>query len=275
MVERLRERHGLAGLDLGAVALQAGGQLERLPEAVGGLVHREAGGVGGDPFGGPAGDRPRAGSPRGPGGRPIMTSLSLIHRFVPASRPGRPPLLPPKGPGSWGQAARTSGASRDGSTASISARWRSRPGGDRAARPQLLPLGLLPRARRRAVRDRHRRPRLRGGRIAACAASSAARKATWWTDPAPVRPGRNSPTARRVFRSVYFREPGGVLFEIATDAPGFAVDEPADSLGQALKWSVSRRAPEGTRLVGSGGAHVRSVEGRQHRLDLGPDVRAA
>lgn len=40
---------------------------------------------------------------------------------------------------------------------------------------------------------------------------------------------------RQYFRSVYFREPGGVLFEIATDAPGFAVDEPEASLGQALK----------------------------------------
>lgn len=40
---------------------------------------------------------------------------------------------------------------------------------------------------------------------------------------------------RNYFRSVYFREPGGVLFEIATDAPGFAIDEPADTLGQALK----------------------------------------
>lgn len=40
---------------------------------------------------------------------------------------------------------------------------------------------------------------------------------------------------RDYFRSVYFREPGGVLFEIATDIPGFAVDEPADSLGAALK----------------------------------------
>ena len=40
---------------------------------------------------------------------------------------------------------------------------------------------------------------------------------------------------RNYFRSVYFREPGGVLFEIATDDPGFAVDEPAESLGQALK----------------------------------------
>jgi glyoxalase family protein len=40
---------------------------------------------------------------------------------------------------------------------------------------------------------------------------------------------------RNYFRSVYFREPGGVLFEIATDIPGFAVDEPVESLGQALK----------------------------------------
>jgi glyoxalase family protein len=40
---------------------------------------------------------------------------------------------------------------------------------------------------------------------------------------------------RDYFRSVYFREPNGILFEIATDDPGFAVDEPAASLGQALK----------------------------------------
>jgi glyoxalase family protein len=40
---------------------------------------------------------------------------------------------------------------------------------------------------------------------------------------------------RNYFRSVYFREPGGVLFEIATDEPGFAVDEPVERLGQELK----------------------------------------
>jgi glyoxalase family protein len=40
---------------------------------------------------------------------------------------------------------------------------------------------------------------------------------------------------RNYFRSVYFREPGGILFEIATDAPGFAIDEPVESLGRALK----------------------------------------
>ncbi|MGY3507983.1 ring-cleaving dioxygenase [Bradyrhizobium lupini] len=40
---------------------------------------------------------------------------------------------------------------------------------------------------------------------------------------------------RNYFRSIYFREPGGVLFEIATDIPGFAVDEPVATLGHDLK----------------------------------------
>lgn len=40
---------------------------------------------------------------------------------------------------------------------------------------------------------------------------------------------------RQYFRSIYFREPGGILFEIATDGPGFAIDESADELGGSLK----------------------------------------
>jgi glyoxalase family protein len=40
---------------------------------------------------------------------------------------------------------------------------------------------------------------------------------------------------RNYFKSVYFREPGGVLFEIATDAPGFTFDEPEQDLGESLK----------------------------------------
>jgi glyoxalase family protein len=40
---------------------------------------------------------------------------------------------------------------------------------------------------------------------------------------------------RQYFNAIYFREPGGVLFEIATDPPGFAVDEAPAELGQALK----------------------------------------
>ena len=39
---------------------------------------------------------------------------------------------------------------------------------------------------------------------------------------------------RNYFFSVYFREPGGVLFEIASDNPGFAVDEPVEELGTHL-----------------------------------------
>lgn len=60
-----------------------------------------------------------------------------------------------------------------------------------------------------------------------------------------------NPTAaldRRYFRSIYFREPGGVLFEIATDAPGFGVDESPAALGTRLQlppWlEVSRREIE-------------------------------
>ena len=40
---------------------------------------------------------------------------------------------------------------------------------------------------------------------------------------------------RQYFRSIYFREPGGVLFEVATDGPGFLIDEPVESLGETLK----------------------------------------
>jgi glyoxalase family protein len=50
---------------------------------------------------------------------------------------------------------------------------------------------------------------------------------------------------RLYFRSVYFREPGGVLFEIATDRPGFTADEPKEKLGEKIMlppWYESRRA---------------------------------
>jgi glyoxalase family protein len=49
---------------------------------------------------------------------------------------------------------------------------------------------------------------------------------------------------RNYFHSIYFREPGGVLFEIATDPPGFAVDESVERLGTGLKlppWYESDR----------------------------------
>ena len=40
---------------------------------------------------------------------------------------------------------------------------------------------------------------------------------------------------RQYFQSIYFREPGGVLFEVATDGPGFLIDESETTLGEALK----------------------------------------
>ncbi len=44
----------------------------------------------------------------------------------------------------------------------------------------------------------------------------------------------SGPVDRFWFRSLYFREPNGVLFELATDEPGFAVDEPLATLGESL-----------------------------------------
>ncbi len=49
---------------------------------------------------------------------------------------------------------------------------------------------------------------------------------------------------RNYFKSIYFREPGGILFEIATDEPGFAIDEEEAHLGELLKlpeWAESNR----------------------------------
>ena len=51
--------------------------------------------------------------------------------------------------------------------------------------------------------------------------------------------------AVKYFHSIYFREPGNILFEIATDPPGFSVDEAPDELGSRLvlpSWLEPRRA---------------------------------
>jgi glyoxalase family protein len=50
---------------------------------------------------------------------------------------------------------------------------------------------------------------------------------------------------RQYFKSIYFREPGGVLIEVATMEPGFSVDEPLANLGRHLKlppWEEQHRA---------------------------------
>ena len=56
-----------------------------------------------------------------------------------------------------------------------------------------------------------------------------------WRERAAGAGARPTPVIDRFwFRSIYFREPSGVLFEIATLGPGFATDEPADKLGERL-----------------------------------------
>jgi glyoxalase family protein len=59
--------------------------------------------------------------------------------------------------------------------------------------------------------------------------------------------GRPTPVIdRHYFRSIYFREPSGVLFEIATRSPGFTVDEPLEHLGEKLSIPpfLEQRRPE-------------------------------
>jgi glyoxalase family protein len=57
---------------------------------------------------------------------------------------------------------------------------------------------------------------------------------------------------RQYFQSIYFREPGGVLFEVATTQPGFTVDETLPCLGQDLKlppWEEPNRSTIETGLA--------------------------
>ena len=56
----------------------------------------------------------------------------------------------------------------------------------------------------------------------------------WAERLANIRLPSSGPVDRHYFRSLYFREPNGILIEIATDGPGFDVDEPMESLGESL-----------------------------------------
>ncbi len=67
-----------------------------------------------------------------------------------------------------------------------------------------------------------------------------------------LRVATSGEVERYYFRSLYFREPNGVLFEIATDGPGFTADEPLDTLGQRLSlppFLEGRRAQIEARLT--------------------------
>lgn len=66
-----------------------------------------------------------------------------------------------------------------------------------------------------------------------------------WRDKLVAKKFNVTPIIDRIyFKSIYFREPGGILFEVATDGPGFIVDEPLESLGKKLvlpPWLESER----------------------------------
>jgi glyoxalase family protein len=51
---------------------------------------------------------------------------------------------------------------------------------------------------------------------------------------AEARVPSSGPVDRFYFRSLYFRDPNGILFEIATDEPGFTADELVETLGESL-----------------------------------------
>lgn len=57
---------------------------------------------------------------------------------------------------------------------------------------------------------------------------------SWTEHLRELRLPQSGPVDRFYFRSLYFREPNGILFEIATDGPGFAADEPAETMGERL-----------------------------------------
>ena len=67
-----------------------------------------------------------------------------------------------------------------------------------------------------------------------------------------ARVGNSGLIDRHYFHSIYFREPGGVLFELATEEPGFTVDGPVEELGQTIilpPWLESQRAAAEARLT--------------------------
>lgn len=67
----------------------------------------------------------------------------------------------------------------------------------------------------------------------------------WYERLQQQRMPSSGPVDRYYFKSLYFREPNGILFEIATDEPGFAADEPLETLGERLAlppFLESRRA---------------------------------
>jgi glyoxalase family protein len=103
-----------------------------------------------------------------------------------------------------------------------------------------------------ALLDLLPRPGERDGRVAvgtvhhvAWRAPDDAEQQAWWQDIGKTGAGISPIIDRFWFRSIYFHEPGGALFEIATDGPGFTADETTENLGTRLilpPWLEPRRA---------------------------------
>ncbi len=74
-----------------------------------------------------------------------------------------------------------------------------------------------------------------GGTVHHVAWASVTAEHEAWREQVEAAGGRPTPVVDRFwFRSIYFREPSGVLFEIATLGPGFTTDEPLETLGEKL-----------------------------------------
>jgi glyoxalase family protein len=94
-------------------------------------------------------------------------------------------------------------------------------------------------------------PEERSGRVAvgtvhhiAWRAADDERQDSWQKDLARLGYDVTPVIDRKYFHSIYYKEPGGILFEIATDPPGFAIDEPPEALGSKLQlphWLESAR----------------------------------
>ena len=85
---------------------------------------------------------------------------------------------------------------------------------------------------------------------------------------------------RTYFHSIYFREPGGVLFEIATELPGFTLDETLEELGTHLRLAPNRSSapPDNVKLVASWQTGLETPSALRQwklRLQLVPSVMGA
>jgi len=84
-----------------------------------------------------------------------------------------------------------------------------------------------------------------GGHHVAFRTKDDAQQAAWHKEIAGQGLNVSPVMDRCYFHSIYYREPGGVLFEIATDNPGMTADQPADELGKKLMlppWLEPHRA---------------------------------